>query len=104
MSQDGAIEITLTVENVGNYDGYDVVQLYVQDLVGSRVRPVKELKGYKKVFVKAKQEVEISFSLAAQSLSFTATNLERVVEKGKFKLWIAQHSQDNAIEKEFYVI
>lgn len=104
MSQDGAIEITLTVENIGDYDGYDVVQLYVQDLVGSRVRPVKELKGYKKVFVKAKQEVEISFSLAAQSLSFTTTNLERIVEKGKFKLWIAHNSQDNAIEKEFFVI
>lgn len=104
MKKDGAIKVTVTVENTGEYDGYDVVQLYVQDLVGSRVRPVKELKGYQKVFIKAKQRMEVSFLLHAKSLSFTLANLERVVEPGKFRLWVSQDSQDHSLAGDFFVL
>lgn len=104
MKKDGTIEATVKVKNTGKFDGSDVVQLYVRDLVGSRVRPVKELKGYRKLFLKAGEEAQVSFSLSGEALSFTDMSLQRVTEPGAFKLWVAHDSDDNALEKDFRVI
>lgn len=103
MPADGAIDVTLTVRNTGTRDGAAVVQLYVRDLVGSRVRPVKELKGFEKVFLAAGESREISMRLNAADLAFHNVNMEKVVEPGAFKLWIAEHSADNSREFDFTV-
>lgn len=87
MGKDGMITVRATVKNTGEYDGYDVVQLYVRDLVGSRVRPVAELKGYMKLFLKKGESTEVEFSLYARNLAFTNENMEKVTEPGEFKLW-----------------
>ena len=103
MAEDGEIEISLNVKNIGNCDGAAVVQLYVRDLVGCRVRPVKELKGFKKVFLSAGEEKAVSIKLPASSLAFHDIAMNKIVEPGKFKLWVAESSDDNRYEFNFEV-
>lgn len=104
ISPDGKLDVTLTVKNVGDYDGYETVQLYVRDLVASRVRPVKELKGFKKVFVRAHGSENVTITLDAKDLAFYNPDMVKTVEKGKFKLWIAKNALDNSNEFDFEII
>ncbi len=103
MSADGAIDVTVTVTNTGERDGHDVVQLYVHDVVASRCRPEKELKGYRKVFVPAGGSVEVTMTLCAESLAFTDEHLEPVVEPGRFTVWIAHNSADESMSGQIFV-
>lgn len=100
----GKINVTLDVKNNGKYDGFEIVQLYTRDLVASRVRPVKELKGFKKIFVKAGESEKITITLKAKELAFRNSDMKEVVEKGKFKLWIAENALDNSNEFDFEII
>ena len=104
IKEDGKIDVTLTVENVGNYDAYEVVQLYIRDLVASRVRPVKELKGFCKVFVPAGKKEKVKITLEAKELAFCNSEMKKVVEKGKFKLWVAENALDNSNEFNFEIV
>lgn len=104
MKADGEITVTVKVKNTGSFDGADVVQLYTRDLFGSRVRPIAELKGYKKVFLKKGEEQKLSFTLRGEDLAFTNWEMERVTEPGDFKLWIAHDSSDKALEADFAVV
>ena len=104
IKEDGKIDVTLTVENVGNYDAYEVVQLYIRDLVASRVRPVKELKGFCKVFVPAGKKEKVKITLEAKELAFCNSDMKKVVEKGRFKLWVAKNALDNTNEFDFEII
>lgn len=104
MTKEGAITISVDVENSGALPGADVVQLYVRDLVASRVRPIKELKGYHKLTLSPGEKQTVTFNLRASDLAFTDMNMERVVEAGDFQCWIAHDSQDNALEAAFQVI
>jgi len=104
MTADGYIDVSLNVRNVGKYDGATVVQLYIRDLVGCRVRPVKELKGFKKVFLKAGESCKVDMRLEASQLAFRDFDMNLIVEPGAFKLWIAEHSQDNKNEFDFRVV
>lgn len=103
MEKDGEITVTVKVKNIGSLGGSDVVQLYIRDVVASRARPVCELKGYRKVYVEAGEEKDVTFTLKASSLAFTDENLRPVVEAGKFRLWVAHNCQDKALGAEFYV-
>ncbi len=103
MTADGEITVSLKVKNIGKYDGAAVVQLYVRDLIGCRVRPVKELKGFNKVRLRSGEEKEVTFILSARELAFHDAAMNKIVEPGKFKLWIAEHSADNRYEFDFEV-
>ena len=103
MNADGEIEVSLNVKNIGECDGAAVVQLYVRDLVGCRVRPVKELKGFKKVFLAAGEEKALTLHLPASSLAFHDISMNKIVEPGKFKLWVAEACDDNRYEFDFEV-
>lgn len=94
MSCDGYIDISLDVKNTGAYDGYEVVQLYVRDLIGSRVRPIKELRGFKKVFVPAGGSQSIKMRLYAEGLAFHDSAMQLKVETGDFKIYVAHDSSD----------
>ncbi len=94
MSCDGYIDISLDVKNTGAYDGYEVVQLYVRDLIGSRVRPIKELRGFKKVFVPAGGSQSIKMRLYADGLAFHDSAMQLKVETGDFKIYVAHDSSD----------
>lgn len=85
---------TVTVKNTGDYDGEETVQLYIQDLVGSVVRPVKELKGFQKIYLKKGESGEITFTITTEMLKFYNDKLQKIYEPGDFKLYIGTSSHD----------
>lgn len=88
------ITATVTVSNTGKYDGAEVVQLYIRDLVGSVTRPVKELKGFEKIFLKAGESRQVSFKITSGMLKFYNYNVDFVCEPGDFEVMIGGNSRD----------
>lgn len=91
---DGTVRVEFDLSNTGKYDATETVQLYVRDLVGSVVRPVKELKRFGRFAVKAGETVHGSFELPVSELAFWNSEMEYTVEKGSFQLWVAGNSVD----------
>lgn len=94
MDNNSEITASVTVTNNGKYAGSEVVQLYIRDMVGSVTRPVKELKGFDKIHLKAGETKEVSFKITPELLKFYNSNLEFVNEPGKFTLMIGSNSRD----------
>lgn len=88
------LNISVNVTNTGNYDGEEVVQLYIRDLVGKVVRPVKELKGFQKVFIKKGETKTVTFILTPESLKFYDDELNYDWEGGEFDIMIGTDSQN----------
>jgi len=88
------LKVWVDVTNTGNYDGEEVVQLYTRDLVGSVTRPVKELKGFEKVFIKKGETVRVEFKLTASDLAFYTRTMEFKPEPGEFKVFVGGNSRD----------
>lgn len=88
----GTLTVKATLKNTGNVDGTEVAQLYVQDIVGSVVRPVKELKGFQRVALKAGEAKTIEFKLTTDDLAFYGRDLVKKAEKGDFNVWVGGHS------------
>ena len=82
------------VTNTGDVDGEEIVQLYVADKVASMVRPVKELKAFKKVFIAKKQSVEVELDVNAKDLGFYTNDMKYVVEPGEFIIMTGPNSED----------
>jgi len=97
------LDIKVTVTNTGNYDGAETVQLYIRDMVASITRPVKELKGFEKIFLKKGESKEVHFTLTAADLKFYNNDLKFVFEPGTFKVFVGG-SSDNTKEKSFELI
>ncbi|MCC3214290.1 beta-glucosidase BglX [Chryseobacterium sp. X308] len=87
------LNISVTVSNTGKYDGEEVVQLYIRDLFGKVVRPVKELKGFQKVFIKKGESKKIDFKLTPEDLKFFDDNLNFDWEGGEFDIMVGTDSQ-----------
>lgn len=85
---------TVTVTNKSNVDGKEVVQLYIRDMVGSSTRPVKELKGFQKVLIKAGESKQIVFRITQEDLKFYNYHLKYDWEPGEFKIMIGGNSKD----------
>jgi len=94
MKTDQPIKATVNVTNSGNYDGEETVQLYIQDLFGSVVRPVKELKGFQKIFLKKGESRQVSFTIDVDKLKFYNDELKYIYEPGDFKVYIGTNSQE----------
>ena len=92
MSPKGQLTASVTVKNTGKRDGYEVVQLYICDKAASIIRPLKELKGFQKVFIKAGQSVKIDFQITSDLLKFYNSDLEYVCEPGDFDAMIGCNS------------
>ncbi len=88
------IKISVDVKNTGERDGEELVQLYVQDVVGSVTRPVKELKGFEKVKLKSGALKTVSFALTVDDLKYYNSNLKYGVEKGDFNLWVGNNASN----------
>ena len=88
------MDAIVTVRNAGEYDGEEVVQLYIRDITGSVVRPVKELKGFQKIPLKKGEAKEIRFSISVDDLRFYNDKLQHIYEPGEFKLFIGGSSAD----------
>ncbi len=93
MAQDGSITAEVTVTNTGKRDGAEVVQLYIRDLVGSITRPVMELKGFEKIFLRAGESKKVSFKITPDLLRFYDYELNHVAEPGDFDVMIGGSSQ-----------
>lgn len=93
LSKEDTLSVTVKIENTGLYDGAEVVQLYVTDLVGSVTRPVKELKAFERVAFKKGEEKVISFNIPVSDMTFWNKKMEKTVEAGKFKLMVGTNSE-----------
>jgi beta-glucosidase len=82
------------ITNSGNRDGEEIVQLYIRDLVGDVTRPVKELKGFKKVPVKKGETVTVTFSITSEDLSYYHQNMSFTYDPGEFLLYIGSSSAE----------
>lgn len=94
MTDKGELTATVTVTNTGKKDGTEVVQLYIRDLMGSVTRPVKELKGFKKIFLKAGESQKVSFKITSDLLRFYNYRLDFVCEPGNFEVMIGSNSKE----------
>ena len=86
------LNVTIDVTNTGNYDGKEVVQLYIRDLVGSVTRPVRELKGFQKIDLKKGQMQKVLFELSIEDLKFYNSNLKFEAEPGRFEIFVGTNS------------
>jgi len=86
------LKASVEITNTGNYDGKEVVQLYIRDLVGSVTRPVKELKGFQKIELKKGETKTVTFEISVEDLKFYNSDLQFVAESGKFELFIGESS------------
>ena len=95
----GTTQVSVDVANIGKRAGTEVVQMYVRDLVSSVTRPVKELKGFQKVFLKPGETQTVTIDLTPESLAFYDVNMKYVVEPGEFEIMVGTSSRDGDLQK-----
>ena len=88
------LRIDVSVANVGNYDGEETVQLYIQDVCSKITRPEKELKGFKKVFLKKGERTDISFELSLADLEYVLADGSRESDPGLFEVFVGGNPDD----------
>jgi beta-glucosidase len=94
LNKTGKLDASVMVKNTGKRDGETVVQLYIQDVTGSMIRPIKELKNFQKVMLKAGEQKVVRFTITEDDLKFFNTQLKFAAEPGKFNVEIGLDSQD----------
>lgn len=94
--------VKATISNIGKRDGKEIVQLYTQDVVGSITRPVRELKGFQHVSLKAGETKEMSFKISSEQLKFSNSNAIYAAEEGDFNVWIGPNSS-SGLKGRFYL-
>ena len=101
---DGTIALSLNLENSGEREGCEVVQVYVRDVYASLVRPVKELKAFKRVTLQAKQRAVVNFTIPVDMLNFTNKDNQRMVEAGEFEVMVGASSSDIKLKGRVEVV
>ena len=97
--RNGSTQVLLDVTNTGSRPGTEVVQMYIRDRVSSVTRPLKELKGFKKVALNPGETQKVALELTAEALAFYDVNMDYVVEPGEFEIWIGNSSRDADLQK-----
>ena len=95
----GTTQVQVDVANTGKRAGAEVVQLYIRDLVSSVTRPIKELKGFKKVYLKPAETTTVTLDITPNALAFYDVNKKHVVEPGEFSVMIGTSSRDEDLQK-----
>ncbi|MDQ7817224.1 MAG: beta-glucosidase BglX [Melioribacteraceae bacterium] len=103
MNINESITVSVNVTNSGKYEGEEVVQLYIRDLVGSVTRPVKELKDFKKILLKPGETKNVEFLITEDKLKFYDINMDYVSEPGDFKVFVGTNSEE-VLESSFMLI
>ena len=98
---DGAIKIGFRVKNSGARKGDEVAQLYINDPVASIPRPVKELKGFKRITLEPCEQKNVTFTMSADMLAFTGLDYKKIIEPGEIKVMIGSSSEDIRLEDSF---
>jgi beta-glucosidase len=99
---DDTVIVAATVSNTGSWAGDEIVQLYVRDLVGSVTRPVKELKGFRRVSLEPGEGKTVRFEVPVAELGFWGLDMQYVVEPGAFKVWVGPNAE-GGLEGEFRI-
>ncbi|MFD2602940.1 beta-glucosidase BglX [Flavobacterium suzhouense] len=99
LNANGKLKISVDVANTGNYDGEEVVQFYVKDVVGSVTRPVKELKGFKKLLLKKGTKQTVEFEISSDDLRFYNIDMKFVAEPGDFEVFVGGSSATGLNDK-----
>ena len=98
------IEVSVTIKNTGAREGVEIAQLYIYDCISDVTRPVKELKGFERVALKAGESKRITFTLTPEHLRYYDLDMNRVVEPGTFKVMVGGSSRDkDLLTAEFEV-
>lgn len=103
ISKNSKIIVSVKVKNNSSISGKEIIQMYIQDIVGSVVRPIKELKGFKKEYFLAFEEKQIEFEITPNMLNFWNEKLNYKAEKGEFKVFIGTNSEDTLEETFEYI-
>lgn len=104
LQRGGSLTVSVEVTNTGDMDGEEVVQLYIHDKVGSVVRPIKELKGFKKIHLKKGETRTVEFTIDEELLKMYNIDMEWVAEPGEFEAWLAASSSDESNHLEFSLV
>lgn len=104
MTVDGQIVVSVNVTNAGTVRGEETVQMYIQDCCGSIVRPVKELKGFRKVMLNPGESQEITFKITVEQLTFWTPESGYTAEPGTFKVYVGSSSRDVSDAVEFELL
>lgn len=102
LKNDEKLTVSAVITNTGNSTGTETVQLYIRDMVGSIVRPIRELKDFQQIELKPEESKTVQFSIPVSELAFYNDKMEQKVEPGDFKFWIASHAE-NGLEGDFKV-
>lgn len=103
LTKESSIEVKLTVTNTGSYAGEEVVQLYIRDISGEVVRPMKELKGFKKIKLAVGESQEVTFTITEEQLRYHHSDLSFSSDKGQFALFVGSNSRD-VVEQRFRLV
>ncbi len=103
ISIDGKVEISIDIKNTGTRTGDEAVQLYVNDVQSEITRPVKELKGFKRITLEPGQKKTITFILSIAQLGFHNKDMKYVVEPGTIKVMVGSSSEDIRSTGEFEI-
>lgn len=95
MSANGKVIASVDITNTGNFNGKEVVQLYIRDVVGSVTRPIKELKGFQKIYLNKGETKTVRFEISVDDLKFYNADLEFVAEPGIFDVFIGTNSDSH---------
>jgi len=93
ISEGDSIKVECKITNTGKFDGAEVAQLYIRDMVASLARPVRELKGFQKINLKAGESKTISFTIKDNQLAYWNADMINRTEPGEFQVWISTNSQ-----------
>jgi beta-glucosidase len=98
-----SLTVSVDLSNTGNVAAHEVVQLYVRDLAGNVTRPVKELKGFRRIYVEPEEDVTVEFELHSDDLAFYGRDMQLITEPGEFHLWVGS-SSDTDLMTEFRIV
>jgi beta-glucosidase len=94
IAMNGKVTASITIKNSGPRDGKEIVQLYIRDIYSTSTRPVKELKAFRKISLKAGESREVTFDLTTEDLKYYNHDLDYVCEPGDFEIMIGPNSRD----------
>ena len=104
ISPDGSMKATVTITNTGDRDGVEIAQMYLRDCVSSVARPVKELKGFERVALRAGESKDVTFDITPDRLAFYDIDMKRTVEPGDFEVMVGGSSEDAALLKAMFTV
>ena len=99
----GSVKVSVEVENIGKRAGDEVVQLYIHDVAASVTRPIKELRGFQRITLKAGEKRKVEFTLSPKELAFYNRALKPIVEIGEFQVFVGT-SSENGLQADFEVV